>query len=58
MDDELTYTPKSGDYCRFLPGGLVEHYRCDDHRDGTITNCITGELVKSGPYSAPRGFNR
>lgn len=50
----------SGDLCRFLPGGtgLVEHYRCDDYRDGTITNCITGELVKEAPYTAPRGFKR
>lgn len=52
----------SGDYCRFLKApaapGSVEHYQCDDYRDGTITNCITGEVLKQAPYDAPRGFNR
>jgi len=58
-DDDTMPAPVSGDLCHFLPGGtMVEHYRCDDYRDGTITNCITGETVQDAPYTAPRGFVR
>lgn len=46
----------SGDLCRFVPGG-VEHYRCDDYFDGTVTN-PHGQIITYGPVGAMKGFNR
>jgi hypothetical protein len=34
-----------GDGCRLLGGGLVEHVDCHDYPAGTVTNCVTGEVV-------------
>lgn len=50
----------SGDLCSFsqtVQYGVV-HYRCDDYRDGTITNTVTGQVVQHAPYNALRGFYR
>jgi len=53
---------KSGDMCSFgrglVPAHYVTHYRCDDHADGTVTDCITGKIVQSAPVGALRGFYR
>ena len=40
-----TYRP--GDLCVLLGGPLVQHYECDEHPDGTITDVRTGEVVSS-----------
>lgn len=55
---------RSGDLCRFVthPGGkdypAVEHYRCNDHRDGTVTDPATGRILTRAPIGAKRGFKR
>ena len=38
--------PKPGDLCRLLPGYRVEHYRCDQYPDGTITSVVTGAVLR------------
>lgn len=42
---------KPGDHCRMLRGPerepLVEHWDCDEHPNGTVTNCVTGAVIKS-----------
>ena len=53
---------RSGDLCRFkrYPGApvtVVEHYRCDEHPDGTETD-HNGNIVKRAPLGALWGFNR
>lgn len=49
----------SGDLCSFGPGNFqVTHYRCDDYRDGTVTDVLNGTVVKPAPYSNPMGFDR
>lgn len=58
MTDDRPTGPVSGDYCRFLRNAKVEHYRCDEYRDGTITSVITGEVVKPAHWGAPIGFYR
>ena len=35
----------SGDSCMMLGSGLVQHWECDEYEDGTVTNCITGQIV-------------
>jgi len=56
--------PVSGDLCRFIkhpegkPYPAVEHYRCDDHRDGTVTDPATGKVLKNAPVGARGGFTR
>lgn len=50
---------KSGDLCRFVgEPTMVEHYRCDEHADGTVTDPRTGEIVRHAPSGARRGFER
>lgn len=40
------YNP--GDNCRFIGMHLVEHAKdCPDFPEGTITNCVTGEIIRS-----------
>jgi hypothetical protein len=38
-----TYRP--GDRCVILPGGRVQHYDCDQHADGTITEA--GRIIST-----------
>ena len=38
-----TYQP--GDRCRLLGNFRVQHFECDEHPDGTITDVRTGEVV-------------
>lgn len=53
---------ESGDLCSFGrspdPAHYVTHYRCDDYRDGTVTDCTTGKVVRFAKPGAPLGFNR
>lgn len=50
---------QSGDLCQFGPGDFqVTHYRCDEHRDGTVTDVRTGEVVERADFRSPRGFSR
>ena len=43
-DAEYTYKP--GDLCRLLGDYQVEHYRCDQYPDGTITSVVTGAVLR------------
>ena len=43
-DTEYTYKP--GDLCRLLGDYQVEHYRCDQYPDGTITSVVTGAVLR------------
>lgn len=53
----------SGDLCPLVehPDGktypAVEHYRCDDYRDGCVTDPATGEVLKHA-VGGQRGFRR
>lgn len=44
--DEIEYTRKPGDACRLLGNYLVEHVDCGEYPEGTVTNCVTGEVVR------------
>lgn len=48
--------PQSGDLCRLLPGYRVEHYRCDEYQDGTITDVVAGQIIFQ-PVGTPVGFS-
>lgn len=49
----------SGDMCWFGPEQYqVTHYRCDEYRDGTVTDVRTGMIVTSAPSTNPKGFDR
>lgn len=54
--DPVAPKPTAGDLCRLVGGFNVEHYRCDDYADGTVTNL--GKVTKPAPKGAPRGFQR
>lgn len=43
---EDAYAAKPGDLCRLLGGGLVEHWKCDQWRDGVVTDVRTGTVVE------------
>lgn len=53
---------ESGDLCSFgrapMPANYVTHYRCDDYRDGTVTDAMTGEIIQEASFGAPLGFER
>ena len=62
MDANEPRPPQSGDMCRFgdVPG-TVEHYRCDDYADGTITDrgpSGRGRILKAAKPDARKGFQR
>ena len=38
--------PMPGDLCRLLGDYQVEHYRCDQYPDGTITSVATGAILR------------
>lgn len=44
---ETPRTPKPGDLCRILDNFRVEHWGCDEHSDGVITDARTGKVVAS-----------
>lgn len=51
-EEEEDYTPRpfvSGDHCRLIHGPRgeqrVEHWDCDEHPNGTITDNATGKIV-------------
>jgi hypothetical protein len=48
----------SGDLCRFVGRYGVEHYRCDEYADGTITNQVNGTTTTPAPEGALKGFER
>lgn len=51
----------SGDLCSFVPGtrgAFVEHYRCDEYADGTITSTIDGTVTQEAKPGALKGFSR
>lgn len=48
MDLE-TREPQPGDLCRLLGNYEVEHVDCDEHPDGTVTNVVTGKIVRRNP---------
>lgn len=53
---------QSGDLCSFgrapSPAYHVTHYRCDDYRDGTVTDARDGSIVTHAPAGSPKGFDR
>lgn len=58
---DTSFRMVSGDLCSFVPGtrgALVEHYRCDEHADGTITSTIDGKITRRAPAGALKGFSR
>ncbi|GAA4176027.1 hypothetical protein [Gryllotalpicola koreensis] len=53
---------QSGDLCRFVKDDrfaypLVEHYRCDDYRDGCVTDPTNGKVIKHS-VGGRLGFDR
>lgn len=53
---------QSGDYCSLgrkpVPAHFITHYQCDDYPDGTVTDALTGKIVKHAAPGALRGFKR
>ncbi len=55
--------PRSGDLCRFVEckgysHKVVEHYRCDAHRDGVVTDPSTNKVLHIPADYTPKGFVR
>lgn len=52
----------SGDFCGFakdMPASCIEHYRCDEWPDGTITdNTLRGGKLVVRMGTGPKGFDR
>lgn len=46
MTDVETRKPQPGDLCRLLGNYEVEHYDCDEHPDGVVTNVLTNKIVR------------